>query len=131
MHHHSKFFFTIFFILLYGLLHAQPENTYQAHPIHLPDFLANRTIKSVFQDHIGLLWIGTKNGVYTYDGIKVQAFLQNEVSPISEEVINIVEDVYRNLWICTTKGPLILNQNRSNLAYRHQYQTTSILAYVK
>jgi hypothetical protein len=113
MHHHSRFFFTIFFILLYGPLHAQHENIYQAHPIHLPDFFANRTIKSVFQDHIGLLWIGTKNGVYTYDGIKVQPYLQNGVSPISAEVINIVEDVYRNLWICTTKGPLILNQNRS------------------
>lgn len=56
------------------------------------NWLPNRTINAIFQDSEGLLWVGTTNGLYQYDGEKVKHFT---TQPNKQNAIftNLVEDI--------------------------------------
>jgi len=42
------------------------------------DGLTNLAVNSVYQDHIGFIWVNTENGIYRYDGAGFEAFGQDK-----------------------------------------------------
>ncbi|HXR38092.1 MAG TPA: diguanylate cyclase [Terracidiphilus sp.] len=39
-----------------------------------PEGLSNLTIRKIYQDHTGFLWVSTENGIYRYDGDRFELF---------------------------------------------------------
>lgn len=88
-----------------GVAFAQEEN----------EALSNRIIYCMVKDHNGLMWVGTQNGLHTFDGYNI-----NRESYLQKYIINtLVEDrVTNRLWIGTTKG-----------LFYYDYKTGSIVSY--
>jgi len=43
--------------------------------------LAHNQVNAVAEDHNGFAWLGTRHGVYRYDGINVEAYRNEEGNP--------------------------------------------------
>jgi len=72
--------------------------------ISLKEGLTQSTVKTVYRDHIGLLWIGTKDGLNRYDGSNVRSYLhdtKDENSLPNTNIHFIIEDKNKTLWIGT------------------------------
>ncbi|HVZ82813.1 MAG TPA: diguanylate cyclase [Terracidiphilus sp.] len=54
-----------------GLLRAQE---YSFRDFVTADGLGNLSVLKLYQDHIGFLWISTENGIFRYDGDRIEAF---------------------------------------------------------
>lgn len=68
--------------------------------------LSLNTVTSLFQDHQGFIWIGTKNGLNRFDGYDFKTYYRNESKgSLSNSIINyITEDQNKHLWLATDKG---------------------------
>lgn len=75
--------------------------------------LSQVTIFHVYEDHLGLLWLGTGEGLNRYDGTDIITYLPiaEDSTSISDGFIKkIVEDEHYNLWITTSNGLNRLNR---------------------
>ncbi|NJK94228.1 MAG: hypothetical protein HC905_04185 [Bacteroidales bacterium] len=67
--------------------------------------LPSNDIRAIFQDSKGELWIGTANGLATYNAEKDMFITSGVNALLPNKVINgILEDSGQNLWISTNKG---------------------------
>ncbi|RPH34141.1 MAG: GHKL domain-containing protein [Bacteroidales bacterium] len=68
------------------------------------------TVNSIFQDRLGLIWIGTNDGLVRYDGYNFKIYrheISNPSSISDDWVVNIyLEDTDKNLWLLTADGVL-------------------------
>jgi ligand-binding sensor domain-containing protein/signal transduction histidine kinase len=70
--------------------------------------LPRTTIFSICQSHDGYLWLGTQTGLVRFDGIKFTELPElGGVSLKNEQIVQIVEDHQRNLWIATSSVGLV------------------------
>ncbi len=95
--------------LLFGLFlcsygqRISPENAL----VSIENWLPNRTINAVFQDSEGLLWVGTTNGLYQYDGSSVKHFStkpNKENAIFTNLVCDITEDAEGNIIVALESG---------------------------
>ena len=97
----------IYFIAFFNtLIYSQAERT-RFENYTITDGLLQNSIRCVFQDHTGFLWIGTEVGLSRYDGYKFTHYYfdPGDSNSISNPSINkIYEDSERNLWIGTNRG---------------------------
>jgi len=87
---------------------------YQAYQVPIPGFAANRSFKEVYQDHIGLLWIGTQDGLFVFDGNSAVRFNTMKAPIGTSEVFALAEDNKNRLWINTRQGLFVLEPTREN-----------------
>ncbi|SFW87724.1 two-component regulator propeller domain-containing protein [Chitinophaga sancti] len=74
----KRFICTAIFILFVQLLWGQ---NYQYHTFkNIAIGPEATTINAFAQDSLGLMWLGTNNGLYSYDGFSVQSHLGNDTS---------------------------------------------------
>lgn len=69
--------------------------------------LSQNTVRCLYQDKKGFVWLGTKDGLNKYDGYKVVVYQKNSKnvnSPSSNDVKSIDEDSEGRLWIATWEG---------------------------
>ena len=66
----------------------------------IEDGLPGNSIKCIFKDSAGLLWIGTQSGLATYDGLNFK-IIGDEQGLKDNSVWKIVEDDDRNLYMST------------------------------
>ncbi|MDV4152060.1 two-component regulator propeller domain-containing protein [Clostridium sp. AL.422] len=69
--------------------------------------LSNEDVTSIFQDSMGYMWIGTKDGLNRYDGERIKIYNCNPESDntlSSTYITDIEEDNYGNIWIGTDHG---------------------------
>lgn len=74
--------------------------------------LSNNSIRCIYQDHKGLMWFGTYDGLNRYDGYNFTAFrnkLNDSTSLPHNYIYTIHEDKRNNLWIGTGQGIAIYN----------------------
>ena len=75
--------------------------------------LSQKSVRKIFQDSNGFIWMGTQEGLNRYDGRSFQHFRYNESDPrsLSGDVIrDIIEDSNRNIWIATSNGLNLFNE---------------------
>ena len=72
--------------------------------------LDEASVKSIVEDHLGLIWVGTRSGVFHFDGL---SFKKIDTSSISDhvDVQSLFVDRQDNLWIGTRKNGLLLYSN--------------------
>ncbi len=69
--------------------------------------LVQNHVTCIMQDHKGLIWLGTKNGLCRYNGYEMRTYLHNinEKNCLSHNFIrSIYQDNQRRIWIGTDKG---------------------------
>jgi diguanylate cyclase (GGDEF)-like protein len=59
------------FLLICGALRAQE---YSFRYFGVPEGLNNLTVRTIYQDRVGFLWVATVNGYFRYDGERFEAF---------------------------------------------------------
>ena len=60
--------------------------------------------RRVLQDNRGMLWIGTTNGLFRYDGYHVKSYSTSEMGVNSGFITSLCEDNNGNVWIGTSRG---------------------------
>ena len=66
--------------------------------------LANNSVRCIYQDSKGFIWMGTQNGLSRYDGNSFITFRPQKdtsLSLVDHRVKNLVEDKNGFLWITT------------------------------
>lgn len=68
-------------------------------------------IQTIHQDEEGYIWIGTRLGLYRYDGFQAKRYKNNFKRPtlLSSNKINCLGDADNQLWIGTDKGLTRMN----------------------
>lgn len=120
----------IFIILLSGnnLAYASKINFYNSSVAELDKInfnnlstnngLTSDLITYIYQDSIGYMWIGTKDGLNQYNGNMVVQYTYqygNEKSLTSPCITSINEDDSGNIWVGTDSGLNIINRNEDKV----------------
>jgi signal transduction histidine kinase/ligand-binding sensor domain-containing protein len=83
-----------------------------------PKSLSNYTVRYIYEDKSGIIWICTDDGLNKFDRIKnefikIKNDPSNPNSISSNTILNIFEDRYGNMWIGTTVGLNKLIEDKS------------------
>lgn len=91
-------------VLLFISSVSANADKYYFEQISLHEGLSQSTVKAIFRDHIGMLWIGTREGLNRYDGQSIRTYLNDPKNPNSlphNNIFFIAEDSQNRLWIGT------------------------------
>ncbi len=129
---HKTIFIIVFFIGFNGfILHAQKEqisetNYYFDH-VTVREGLSQSSVLSIYQDHLGFMWFGTRDGLNQYDGYNFKVF-RNQVGDSTSIAGNIIKDIKEDsmghIWIATDKG-LSKYDNDQERFYNYPLNVTS------
>src|SRR3954465_8238761 len=75
--------------------------------------LSNNSVQCIYQDHNGLMWFGTYDGLNSYDGYGFRVFRNtiNDTGSIPHNYIYAIhEDRNNNLWVGTGQGVAVYNR---------------------
>lgn len=81
------------------------------------DGFYGKSVLVLLQDSRDFLWVGTREGLYRYNGYAFEVFQHNSVDPncINSNVIgSIAEDMEGNIWVGTDKGINLFNRAGNN-----------------
>mgnify|MGYP003324034602 FL=1 len=101
---------TIFLISLISFASGQSDFSFKN--ISVSDGLAESTVKVIFEDKNGLMYIGTENGLDVYDGYEFNNYHMNSFdnnSILGNKVSCISEDSKNNIWVGTELGVSIFD----------------------
>jgi signal transduction histidine kinase/ligand-binding sensor domain-containing protein/DNA-binding response OmpR family regulator len=105
-----KIYFLLLSVLLTASLKALGQSDYlKFQNLDVKKGLSHSFVKTMLQDELGFIWVGTRNGLNRYDGYSFEAFKNNpkDVNSISNNQINdIFESKTGDLWIATFGGGL-------------------------
>ncbi len=114
------------FVLTLNTLVAQSTD-YEIRYLGFQEGLKDRNVTAVCHDHKGVVWIGTRTGLYRYDGYEITPFrIEGTGSqPNFQEIqINyILEDANRNLWIATMGNTFVLSPDMQLLSTTGFFQS--------
>lgn len=78
--------------------------------------LPQNTVQTMLQTSDGYLWIGTRDGLARFDGLRFMIFdRQNTPQMAQNQIRRLKEDRAGRLWICTSKGLLLYANGRFSL----------------
>lgn len=97
---------TVFLGILFLLLSLPAVASVELHATHITtdDGVANNSIRSVYQDSKGFIWMGTLNGLSRYDGNTFVTYRPeggNRISLADHRIWGLEEDKNGLLWIFT------------------------------
>ncbi|CAM3512723.1 two-component regulator propeller domain-containing protein [Shewanella pealeana] len=93
--------------------------------IGLSSGLEEDIILALLIDHQDFMWVGTKNGLFVYDGYQVQKHIPQPSAPNSLSALdirNIYQSSDHTIWVSTNSGGLnkYVPQSNTFVHYRHQ-----------
>jgi signal transduction histidine kinase/ligand-binding sensor domain-containing protein/DNA-binding NarL/FixJ family response regulator/HPt (histidine-containing phosphotransfer) domain-containing protein len=92
-------------------LYAEERPNFSFSPAELNKRLSQKTIKQIYQDSTGYIWVVTQEGLSRYDGYQLLSFTHNpreSDSLSSDNVSAVLEDRKKRLWVATDGGGLNL-----------------------
>ncbi|MCH7403039.1 two-component regulator propeller domain-containing protein [Belliella kenyensis] len=93
-------------LLLSNIYLAFSQKPYFRH-LGVEDGLSHNTVFTIYQDHKGFMWFGTKDGLNRYDGhtFKVYKNIQGDSNSLrNNHILSFHEDGENMLWIGTNAG---------------------------
>src|ERR1700737_3302725 len=107
-------------IIIYNSLFAQSLNPrYNFKHLNVQNGLAQNIVYHFLQDTHGYMWIGTRNGLTLYDGVRTINFFhdeKNERSISSNFITRILEDPLHRIWIGTDVGICLYNRTDNSFS---------------
>ncbi|MEM6631385.1 MAG: two-component regulator propeller domain-containing protein [Bacteroidota bacterium] len=101
-------------------------------PLEIQGETFSKEVNVLFEDSFGYLWIGTKSGLYRYDGNGVKAYqydVFDDRSLANNGINSIVEDAYNNLWIGSESYLIVFDRNREE--FRRYYKNRTAICLLK
>lgn len=86
--------------------------------LNVENGLPSRNVRTLIQDHKGMIWMATETGLCVYNGLDVLTYNHHPSSNLtlpSPVISDIAEDEQGRLWVCTAKGLCIMSTDRSYL----------------
>jgi signal transduction histidine kinase/ligand-binding sensor domain-containing protein/DNA-binding response OmpR family regulator len=81
--------------------------------------LSNNSIRCIYQDRDGFIWLGTFDGLNRYDGYEFKVFRNKQNDSLSlphNYIYSIHQDQQKKLWVGTGQGLSIYNSLTSNFS---------------
>ena len=108
-----QLYYILLFIFIFILqLPAQPPSRFLLYSVK--DGLSQNSVHAIFRDRDGLVWIGTQDGLNSFDGktFTVYRHIDEDSTSISDQfILNIGEDGLGNVWIGTRNGLNCFNKH--------------------
>lgn len=104
-------FWLVFFLSCSLSINAAESPNFNFTPTELSNQLSQKTVRQIYQDSTGYLWVVTQEGVSRYDGYQLLSFVHDSRkadSLSSDNVRAVLEDNEKRLWIATDGGGLNL-----------------------
>lgn len=76
--------------------------TYSIQQFELEDGLLHRSVNTVFEDHRGIIWLGSPNGLQRFDGHSFKSYFNKSPTGIKYNITKIGEDNEGWLWLWNT-----------------------------
>ncbi len=98
----------------------------------LKEGLSQSSANTILQDHFGLMWIGTQEGLNRFDGYDISYFkhqIKQKNTLASSYALKLYEDKSNILWVATRNGGLNYKTPLSNNFYKtkKEYLNSNIL----
>ena len=99
----SNFLLFISALLICHLSFCQQQSSFRR--LGVNEGLSQNSVREIFQDHQGFIWIGTGDGLNRYDGRQIkkyrESFRDKSTKRFPGKIISgkIVQDHYQNLWM--------------------------------
>jgi ligand-binding sensor domain-containing protein len=111
-------------IFLFFLFHIPTEffaqeTNYSVDQLGIKEGLTQNSVNTIYQDHNGLIWIGTQDGLNRFDGYRFTQFRKdpnNKFSLLDNFIIKIIGSQDSGLWIVTNEGLNKYNQNTNSFS---------------
>ncbi len=104
-YHIDRFISIVLFLLIFGSNSHKLAGQVPAFKTHaLPGLLNNSNVNLIFQDHLSFIWVGTKNGLFRYDGMRFAPYLKPDT--LSNDVSALFMDDDGTLWIGYQDGSI-------------------------
>lgn len=107
-----KIIFLIWIIAL-TTIRANHQDNYIFQQISLKDGLSQSTVKSIYHDSFGNLWVGTQYGLNRINGSNIEHYFHSasDTTSISDNHIQFIkEDHANNLWVGTSMSLMRYNR---------------------
>ncbi len=80
-------------------------------------YLQYLPVKTLYLDHAGILWVGSKGGLFYYNKAKDKFPLYTDPNSgsVIKQVLSITEDKNDNLWVGTNSSIIMINKDRDQL----------------
>lgn len=107
---------TLLFFIFITNSNAQ-DNYYHIRPFHLLDKMPSSYIKFALQDHYGLMWFGTEDGLCRYDGYQLHIYRSNSSNGklLSSNNILVMTEYHNYILIGTDAGLNVLDRNTNTI----------------
>lgn len=88
------------------------------------DGLSNNSVKAIFQDSVGYMWFGTKNGLNRFDGYEFKKYYyQQKGERQKNDIVSIHADRHGRMWIGTFNGITLFDPYKGSfIDLRSQYE---------
>ena len=111
--HVLKRYSFLIWILFFVLSTKAEQQDYYFRQISLEQGLSQSRVQCIYRDHLGVIWIGTKWGLNSYDQSELKSYFHDREQPNSlpDNFIRfITEDRLGDLYVSTNKGIAIYNK---------------------
>lgn len=94
--------FIVFALNITGVF-CQPNYSFKHYNIN--NGLSQNTVHAIFQDNLGFMWFGTKDGLNRFDGTSFKVYKFSPRENLRDNVFHrIIQDTRDNLWVGTDDG---------------------------
>lgn len=114
--HVLKRYSFLIWILFFVLSTKAEQQDYYFRQISLEQGLSQSRVQCIYRDHLGVIWIGTKWGLNSYDQSELKSYFHDREQPNSlpDNFIRfITEDRLGDLYVSTNKGIAIYNKAKN------------------
>ena len=85
--------FTLALVIFYLASFSQSPSDYKFQSISIAQGLSQSSAYSIFQDHLGYMWIGTQGGMNRFDGYGVKILICLQVLALLLEFMLIIKEI--------------------------------------
>ena len=71
--------------------------------------LSNNSVKAIYQDDSGYMWLGTKNGLNRYDGYEIKSYYYDDGTTQKNDIVSILADSDGLMWLGTFNGVVLFD----------------------
>lgn len=117
--------FWITSLLLFIVLLAPARVSAEYHVVSELSELPFKEVNDIEYDSDGLLWLATRNGLFSYDSYRLRSYRndQHHISLLSDNYVRrVVEDQQKRIWIATTIGLDRLDKHTEQIEHMHSDQ---------
>lgn len=108
--------FLIFWLLCLCSFYSNANTSPLLLPLSSEQGLSQGTVQTMFIDKQGFLWVGTSNGLNSYDGTQVKHFLPSTHAFKDLSIVEIEEDELSRFWVAASNyGIFQLNRAKGSV----------------